>query len=247
VSPFERSCSQRINELLEFCTTCRDAEFRDDIFFANLETAVAVVGPKQFLRLTGCARSILGSWRRLRQRLQLPSLLRLNYSFGVPIHQWLTSHIPPRAFMDFHYQYPVGSVLKLRRTELSHDEIRRALTAALETPIANAPSMRQLAKDIAVSMWMVQTHFQDLADRISERYRKGVALRKEQNAQERVRIVRETIAKMGTEHCTVSVHSVVKRLTDAGVKGSWAMWNIAVNELRGETSSVPALRKLDGA
>ena len=99
--------------------------------------------------------------------------------------------------------------------------------------------MRQLAKDIGVSMCLIQTHFQDLADWISERYRQGVALRKEQSAQERVRIVRETIARMESEGGPVSVHSVVKRLREAGVKGSWAMWNIAVHELRGEKSSVP--------
>jgi DNA-binding transcriptional regulator YhcF (GntR family) len=245
VSPFERSCSQRINELLEFCTTCRDAEFRNDIFFANLETAVAVVGLKQFLKLTGCGRSVLGGWRRLRQRLQLPSLLRLSYHFGLPIHQWLTSHIPSRAFMDFHCQYPVGPVLKLRRTKLSHDEIRRALTGALQTSVANAPSMRQVAKDLGVSMCLIQTHFQDLADRISGRHRQSIVLRKEQSVQERVRIVRETVATMESEHCPVSVHRVVEGLRKAGVKGSWGMWNIAVNELRGATSSVPAPRKRD--
>ncbi len=246
VSPFERSCSQRINELLEFSATRRHTDFPEDIFFTNLETAVAVVGLKQFLQVTGCCRSVVGSWRRLKQRLQLPSLLRLSYCFGVPIHQWLASHLPPQAFLDFHCQYPVGSVVKLRRTKLSHEEIRRALAAALEVAVANAPSMRQLAKDIGVSMCLIQTHFQDLADRISERYRQRVVRRKERSAQERIRIVHETIAKLESEHSPVSVDSVVKRLREGGVKGSWAIWNIAVHELRGEKSSVPVTREVDG-
>ena len=50
VGLFERSCSQRINELLEFCATRRDTDFPEEIFFTNLETAVAVVGLKQFLQ-----------------------------------------------------------------------------------------------------------------------------------------------------------------------------------------------------
>jgi hypothetical protein len=183
--------------------------------------------------------SSIKSWRHGGTRPQLPGLLSLSYCFHVPLHHWVSQLVPHGTFVSGTVAPNDVSSFKTDLLRPPRHLIEQAILAALAQQTDDPPSVAKLANAINIGHRYLYVHFPHLTRQVVERRANAVARRKEHNAQERVRIVRETIAEFQASGRRLSRYAVCIRLRERGVRCIWLLRGIVQREFQLLASDPP--------
>jgi TniQ len=239
-SSYDEFSASHLSDLLKWGTTCSPGDLPDGCFTMNIRNAIEVFGGEHALaRFTGLSRGIIKSWRHGGTRPQLPGLLSLSYCFHVPLHHWVSQLVPHGTFVSGTVAPNDVSSFKTDLLRPPRHLIEQAILAALAQQTDDPPSVAKLANAINIGHRYLYVHFPHLTRQVVERRANAVARRKEHNAQERVRIVRETIAEFQASGRRLSRYAVCIRLRERGVRCIWLLRGIVQREFQLLASDPP--------